>query len=104
MEKLEVCTEFIQLCEETDQKLRNSVEIVESETNYHAGDGSETTIAYNYPVENIKNQALSKTWSSALKQKCAEKFEIHSNNANEKQEKIKEKYQCAICGKLMASG
>lgn len=99
MEKLEICTEFIQLCQETDQKLRTSVEIF-GETNYNTGNGSEINTDFSYPMKNLKKQAILKNWSNALKQKCLQKFEIHSNKANEK---VKEKCQCSICGKLMAS-
>ncbi|XP_026320405.1 zinc finger protein 239-like [Hyposmocoma kahamanoa] len=101
LEKLEICTEFIQLFQDSDQKLRTSVEIVEGRTNFNVGDISETNNEFSdYPIRNIKNEVL-----NALKQKCIDEVEnIHLTNVNERQQKIKEKYQCSICGKLMASG
>lgn len=73
------------------------MEIVEGGTNYNTGDRSKRIKEFNdYPAKKIKNEVLSKT--------CIEELEIHSAKANEKQEKVKEKYQCSTCGKLMASG
>lgn len=77
------------------------MEIVEGRTNFDVGDISETNNEFSdYPIRNIKNEVL-----NALKQKCIDEVEnVHSTKVNERQQKIKEKYQCSICGKLMASG
>lgn len=96
MEKLEICTEFIQLCHDTDQKLRASVEIAVG-TNFNKGGMSEANKELSDYL--IKNEA-----PNILNEKCVDKTEIHLTKVNERHEKIKEKYQCSVCGKLMASG